>query len=151
MRFAVKLSSICCEAYARRHHGVSPWSFITDFCKKTIGDLGILRRGRESDPRIEVLQTPALPLRHRAISLKAKWSISRATAPNLNSSIGVYQNLKRNAIGVALSCPYTLILTVQKKFTEVTVWEQRQDSFPIFRKLFLKLPHSIAKRGLFKI
>lgn len=28
----------------------------------------VLRRGRESDPRIEVLQTPALPLRHRAIS-----------------------------------------------------------------------------------
>ena len=26
-----------------------------------------MRRGRESDPRIEVLQTPALPLRHRAI------------------------------------------------------------------------------------
>ena len=27
----------------------------------------LMRRGRESDPRIEVLQTPALPLRHRAI------------------------------------------------------------------------------------
>ncbi len=55
--------------------------------------MSLLRRGRESNPCIEVLQTPALPLRHRAIMSNFKQSLSPRYSPT--GIDGLYVSLIR--------------------------------------------------------
>jgi hypothetical protein len=79
------------ESHAVRTDGIEPSaSSLSE--KRSANELSALlvRHGRESNPCMEVLQTPALPLRHRAKPhkyIKTEAVLKEATIKNLSGKL----------------------------------------------------------------